>query len=50
MSSLQVDSADMNKSVNQFTYVEGDQCVSSLAALAFSRYALMHSSSSDTCL
>lgn len=24
----QVDAADMNKSVNQFTYVEGDQCVS----------------------
>ena len=23
----QVDSADMNKSVNQFTYVDGDQCV-----------------------
>jgi hypothetical protein len=25
-----VDSADMNKSVNQFTYVDGDQCVARL--------------------
>lgn len=29
---LQVDAAEMNKSANQFTYMEGDQCVSASSA------------------
>jgi len=30
--SRQVDAAEMNKSANQFTYMEGDQCVSAASA------------------